>query len=439
MQEIKRGTVRALVILSAAAITALSAPVMAKGGFVIVNDSDVQDLYAKLSDPATDGETLLLSGTYLLTATGNGESTKGFIDLGSRNLKGTNVMMTDANGVPVSVEPTSETVINGTELLPDPVLDEVVGPDAPGGLDTGTTLIHRPLIRASAGNSIEGVTVRWVTYCDAANNCIGTRGTIGILGGKGARITRSDIQGGGGPAILISNQGFEAAGSYVSAGISSSIVRGTNGSGIVGANYRTRDSQVYVTLNSVRAEGGSGPAPLVFFINQLAHGNTVTALSQRGLYRGSPVAALQAVGGFLGTSSGNRVDLTSINDAFVDSMFGSVVYAGAGTFGGIGPASEPVGNEASVQLLGTTFSGNSVRSALIAGAIFEGPIDNFTRATVFNADQSGAPSFFGHAFAGSDPSNRLVVSGNAVSFSTASGVEPLPENVDIFSGNGGPP
>ena len=68
---------------------------------VVVAPGDAQDLYAKLKDPATAGYTLVLAGTYILTAQGEGAATKGYIELGDRNLLGTNRNVdTDGDGVP---------------------------------------------------------------------------------------------------------------------------------------------------------------------------------------------------------------------------------------------------------------------------------------------------------------------------------------------------
>src|SRR5262245_29093805 len=53
---------------------------------VEVAPSDAQDLYAKLADLQYAGHTLLLSGTYVLTAEGNGAWTRGYIELGDRSL-----------------------------------------------------------------------------------------------------------------------------------------------------------------------------------------------------------------------------------------------------------------------------------------------------------------------------------------------------------------
>src|SRR5688500_159623 len=68
---------------------------------VVVAPGDVQDLYAKLKDQATAHHDLLLSGTYILTAEGEGAATKGYIELGDRNLIGTNRNVDfDDDGIP---------------------------------------------------------------------------------------------------------------------------------------------------------------------------------------------------------------------------------------------------------------------------------------------------------------------------------------------------
>ena len=162
-------------------LLALSLPSLAPADTVTVAAGDAQDLYAKLADPATAGHTLLLSGSYRLTAEGNGAATAGYLELGNRHLRGEIVMITDADGLPVAVDPATDTVLDGSALVPmsDPV---AVSEGLPAFSRT------RAMIRAPEGNAIERVTVIW-----PAPGSFGPGGAIRLLSGTGGRVASCQV------------------------------------------------------------------------------------------------------------------------------------------------------------------------------------------------------------------------------------------------------
>jgi hypothetical protein len=346
---------------------------------IVVNPGDAQDLYAKLKDPATARYPLLLSGTYTLTAAGEGAATDGFLDLGDRDLVGTNIMTdSDGDGVPdpiavsdlngdgdsndrvggvweeTYVDPANETVIDGSLLGKDPAPREFVGH---GGV-SGT--VDRPLILAAQGNLIQGITVRGMPILSSS-------ASIEINGGSGARVTRCLIEGGD-MGIWIANQGDGAAGALISAVLEGNVIRGHIRNGIFVVNFLTHDARVDAHLRGNRSLLNNGAG--VSALSASSEDSTVHAVSQGNIYKGNTVGAGLSGGGDSSfpdviSVSQNRLDFTSLDDVFESNRIGLFFFGG-----GVKQFSHVLckNNDANLNLLSARFKGNLLFTMLAAGA-----------------------------------------------------------------------
>jgi hypothetical protein len=390
---------------------AWSPPAAAKIELTVeVASSDAQDLYAKLADPQYAGHTLLLSGTYLLTPEGNGAATRGYIELGDRSLLGTNVMRLDSDSIPVDVdrEHFAETTIDGSAL---PSEDEPV-------LSSYVTLFPRTraLIRAPLGNSVEGVTLIWP-------RSEGPGGAIRIVGGQGARVARCRVDVGG-IGIFINNPGKEGEGARVTAELSDNVVvHGGAFPGILITNLVTRNAHLEVLVSGNRVEANGGTGAHVRIQNQHSQDSTIDVVSTRNRFTTGATAVIVFGGNALffpafPAASGNRTDVTSVQDTLEANATGLAVRGGS-------VAGDD--NLASVTLEGTRFEANSARTIDAIGREGQGD-GNQARLVVRGAVYlSGGPFRAAHEVGTLSETNTLAVSGNAQAWERTNGELPPPD------------
>jgi len=383
---------------------------------VEVAPSDAQDLYAKLADLQYAGHTLLLSGTYVLTAEGNGAGTRGYIELGDRSLRGTNVMRLDADGIPVDVdrEHFAETTIDGSAL---PSEDEPV-------LSSYGTLFPRTraLIRAPVGNSVEGVTLIWPRP-------EGPGGAIRIVGGQGARVARCRVDVGG-IGIFVNNPGKEAEGARLTAELSDNIVvHGGAFPGILITNLVTRNTRIEVLMSDNRVEASGGTGAHLRIQNQHSQDSRIDVVSARNRFTTGTTAVVVFGGNALffpgfPAASGNRTDVTSVQDTIEANGAGVVVRGGS-------VAGDD--NLASVTLERTRFEANGTWTIDAIARDGQGN-GNQARLVVRSAIYlSGGPLRSAHEVGPLSGTNTLAVSGNARAWERTNGELPAPDLI-FFTG-----
>jgi hypothetical protein len=311
---------RMMTLMTAAALL-LAGRASAREPTIVVARGDAQDLYAKLADPATAGHTLFLSGTYRLTPEGSGAKTSGYLELGDRHLRGENVMLSDADGVPVAVDPAGETVIDGSGLVAEP--EPLVVSD---GLPAFTR--SRALIRASQGNVIEGLTVIW-----PAPGTFGPGGAIRLLAGTGGRVTSCHVIAFG-IGIFVNNAGKAAEGTVLVAEVSENLVtRQGAHPGILITNLLTRDARTRAYVDGNRVQGGAGTGHLRIQ-NQNSTTSVLDVTTTRNRFVAAPVAGVEVYGGNAVlfrtiASSGNRASWTSTGDWFERNATAILLRAGS--------------------------------------------------------------------------------------------------------------
>ena len=395
---------------------------------VQVAHSDAQDLYRKLADPQFAGYRLLLSGTYVLTASGEGAATRGYIVLTDRHLLGTNVM-TQEGGIARGVQPGTETLVDGTSLVHE--TEHVAGSEGLPSFDR-----PRALIAAMNGNAIEGISVKW-------NNALAAGGAIRILGGNGARVARCRIEA---PSngIFVNNVGKNAEGTLLTAEITETFVKrtGTN-PGILIANLVTRNARSEVSVSRCRVEGAAGIGQLRMQNQNSEHCEVRVTSSKNRFTAGDGIqGASWGVVAFGATaaisadfaSSDNQTHLKSSDDIIEgcgDANNGGGIVIRGGSINGNGNFISAEFHRPRIAIA------NTVRSIAAFGfdptaQNLSGPgSGNRVRLLVRQCEYASGGRFVAkHQIGVNAANNKVEVVGNAVAWQQTNGALPKPADPD---------
>ena len=335
-------------------------------------ESHEKALYRYALDPDLEGKVLKLEARRYLLSSADGTSAvtsllnqgkvlhpnaramaeKGYVHLINRSLCGANVMrdadghpLGNGPGMPASVDPVTETVIDGSDLVPE--LEPVTPAE---GLGHSPVMRLLPYFRATGVTTIERVTFRNRSPPDPAGP---------VLDGSSVLITRCKIDSSN-YGILAVNRGAEGVGSQFDIEISENIILGGASPGLIVGNFITSNASVSATISRNHVEG--------FLRNHLIVWNngslecTVHAITAGNRFVGERADGSKTLFGIVvantrienALKSGNWVDLISIDDDIVGHEMG------IGLFGADNEPAPTDDNTAMATLVGTRFRDNDV-------------------------------------------------------------------------------